>query len=222
MQSAVHGMDDRVVADALTEQCSAYLGVALLPASLTDGELRRLDRLGFRGCVFQLGRTLGRTLAPDRVDRGNLGPRPPARRQRLASADPYGRLSARGDGAGFGAFTGPRRHRSYWSDRPGPGVPQAAFQHLLRLLRQDRLWVKVSGCDRITRTGPPYVDALPFARKLVGEFPDRVLQGTDWPPIPTIQTPSLMMARWSTSSPRWPPRRNYFRSQRKSAAALRP
>jgi 2-pyrone-4,6-dicarboxylate lactonase len=41
--------------------------------------------------------------------------------------------------------------------------------------------VKVSGCDRITRAGPPYADATPFARKLVAEFPDRVVWGTDWP-----------------------------------------
>ena len=29
--------------------------------------------------------------------------------------------------------------------------------------------------------GPPYADAIPFARKLVAEFGDRVVWGTDWP-----------------------------------------
>ena len=29
--------------------------------------------------------------------------------------------------------------------------------------------------------GPPYADAVPFARKLVTEFTDRVVWGTDWP-----------------------------------------
>ena len=53
----------------------------------------------------------------------------------------------------------------------GLGLEQAPFQSLWRLLQDDRFWVKVSGCDRITRTGPPYGDALPFARKLVAEFP---------------------------------------------------
>jgi hypothetical protein len=37
----------------------------------------------------------------------------------------------------------------------GLGLGQAAFQHLLHLPEHDRFWVKVSGCDRITRTGPP-------------------------------------------------------------------
>ena len=29
--------------------------------------------------------------------------------------------------------------------------------------------------------GPPYADAIPFARTLVEKFPDRVVWGTDWP-----------------------------------------
>ena len=45
----------------------------------------------------------------------------------------------------------------------------------------------------ITRQGPPYADAQPFARKLVAEFGDRVVWGNDWPhpnhagPIPDEQ-----------------------------------
>ncbi len=43
------------------------------------------------------------------------------------------------------------------------------------------VWVKVSGCDRISKAGPPYADAVPFARALVAEFGDRIIWGTDWP-----------------------------------------
>jgi 2-pyrone-4,6-dicarboxylate lactonase len=60
-------------------------------------------------------------------------------------------------------------------------LEQAPFAQLLRLMGNDKFWVKVSGCDRITRAGPPYADAVLFARKLVTEFPDRVVWGTDWP-----------------------------------------
>jgi 2-pyrone-4,6-dicarboxylate lactonase len=52
---------------------------------------------------------------------------------------------------------------------------------LLRLLDDRNVWVKVSGCDRATRQGPPYADAMPFARKLVAEAGDRVVWGLDWP-----------------------------------------
>jgi 2-pyrone-4,6-dicarboxylate lactonase len=43
------------------------------------------------------------------------------------------------------------------------------------------VWVKVSGAERISRTGPPYADAVPFARALIEDAPDRVLWGSDWP-----------------------------------------
>jgi 2-pyrone-4,6-dicarboxylate lactonase len=37
VQSAVHGMDNRVLEGALAEKRGAYLGVALLPPSVADG-----------------------------------------------------------------------------------------------------------------------------------------------------------------------------------------
>ena len=34
----------------------------------------------------------------------------------------------------------------------------------------------------VSRSGPPgYDDVVPFARRIVEAFPDRVLWGTDWP-----------------------------------------
>ena len=41
--------------------------------------------------------------------------------------------------------------------------------------------MKVSGAERISRESAPWGDAVPFARKLVAEFGDRTLWGTDWP-----------------------------------------
>jgi 2-pyrone-4,6-dicarboxylate lactonase len=52
-------------------------------------------------------------------------------------------------------------------------------------MEDPKFWVKVSGADRATRQnprfGPPYADAVPFARKLVAEFGDRCVWGTDFP-----------------------------------------
>ena len=57
------------------------------------------------------------------------------------------------------------------------------FAQFLRLMRErDNVWAKVSCPERISVSGPPaYDDAVPFARRVVEEFPDRVLWGTDWP-----------------------------------------
>ena len=61
------------------------------------------------------------------------------------------------------------------------GLDQPNFQALLRLLDDRNVWVKVSGADRITRQGPPYADAVPFARKLLDIAGDRAVWGLDWP-----------------------------------------
>jgi predicted TIM-barrel fold metal-dependent hydrolase len=62
------------------------------------------------------------------------------------------------------------------------GIDQAPFQALLeKLASSDRFWVKISGCERISLAGPPFVDAVPFARACVSAAPDRVIWGTDWP-----------------------------------------
>jgi 2-pyrone-4,6-dicarboxylate lactonase len=47
----------------------------------------------------------------------------------------------------------------------------------------ENVWSKVSCPERISIDGPNkgYQDVVPFARKVVESFPDRVLWGTDWP-----------------------------------------
>jgi predicted TIM-barrel fold metal-dependent hydrolase len=62
------------------------------------------------------------------------------------------------------------------------GVGQAPFQALLRELRSnDTLWVKVSGSERISAAGPPFVDSAAFGAACVAAAPERCVWGTDWP-----------------------------------------
>jgi 2-pyrone-4,6-dicarboxylate lactonase len=177
VQSAVHGTDNRVVEDALLAKGGAYLGIALLPITVADAELRRLDRLGFRGVRFNFMKHLQQAASIEEVI--GLGSR---------LADIGWHLQIHMESTLIESMT-PILKRSVvpvvidhiGRIDAGLGLEQAPFQSLRRLVENDGFWVKVSGCDRITRTGPPYADALPFARQLVAEFPDRVLWGTDWP-----------------------------------------
>jgi 2-pyrone-4,6-dicarboxylate lactonase len=61
------------------------------------------------------------------------------------------------------------------------GLNDPAFQKLLKVMQGKSVHVKVSGSERISRQASPWKDAAPFSRKLVSEFPERVLWGTDWP-----------------------------------------
>jgi 2-pyrone-4,6-dicarboxylate lactonase len=177
VQTATHGMDLRVTEDALAAKGGTYLGVALLPTDVADAELRRLDRLGFRGVRYNFMPHLHQSDTLDQVMA--LTPR---------LADIGWHLQIHMDGS-FIADMAPVLERApvpvvidhIGRVDAGLGLEQPPFQRLLRMMQSDKVWIKVSGMDRISRTGPPYADAVPFARKLVSECPDRVLWGTDWP-----------------------------------------
>ena len=63
------------------------------------------------------------------------------------------------------------------------------FELFLQLMRDHRhIWSKVSGTERLSKSGPPgYHDVMPFSRRVVESFPDRVLWGSDWP-HPNLKT----------------------------------
>jgi 2-pyrone-4,6-dicarboxylate lactonase len=80
--------------------------------------------------------------------------------------------------------------------RPDVGKPidGPEFALFLKFLHQHHnVWSKVSCPERLSLTGPKalqgeqaadrplYGDVVPFARRVVEAFPDRVLWGTDWP-----------------------------------------
>jgi len=177
VHTATHGMDLRATEDAVAAKGGTYLGVALLPTDVAAAELRRLDKLGFRGVRYNFMPHLHQSDSIDQVLA--LAPR---------LADVGWHLQIHLDGS-YIADMGPVLAKSpvpvvidhVGRVDAGQGLDQPAFQHLLRLMGSGKFWMKVSGIDRITKIGPPYADAIPFARKLVEEFPDRVVWGTDWP-----------------------------------------
>ena len=62
------------------------------------------------------------------------------------------------------------------------GVDHPDFQRFLGLMAEnDNIWTKATCPERLTVSGPPYADVVPYARTVVERFPDRVLWGTDWP-----------------------------------------
>jgi len=177
VQSTCHGFDNRVVADAIKAKQGAYCGIALAPPSVGDRELARLDGLGFRGVRFNFMQHLGagakmedvialtRRLAPlgwhlqVHFESSLLGSLAPWLRKSAVPVviDHMGRVDA------------------------SRGLDQPDFRALLDLMSDARFMVKVSGAERCSRQAPPYGDAVPFARKLVAEFGERALWGTDWP-----------------------------------------
>jgi 2-pyrone-4,6-dicarboxylate lactonase len=176
VQPNCYGYDNAVTMDAVAATGGAYRGIALVPVDVSDQELRRLDANGIRGARFHFMK--GRSGAsPDEVI---------AFGKRLADFGWH--LQAQMD-AGRIVELSPILKRSacpVMIDHMGRidaslGLEQVPYRALLELMQNENVWVKVGGIDRATRQGPPYADAVPFARRFVEEFGDRVVWGTDWP-----------------------------------------
>jgi len=69
------------------------------------------------------------------------------------------------------------------------GLKNKGFQDMLRLLRESKAWVKLSGAYRITdEVYAPYRDVIPFAKEIIKANEDRVVWASDWP-HPSICVP---------------------------------
>jgi len=176
VQSAAHGFDNSAAADLLAANKN-YRGIALAPAATPTVELKQLDKLGFRGVRFHYMDHLGKG---DRIEEVL------AMATRLAAIGWH--LQIHMDGSRIAELT-PALMRSpvpVVIDHMGridasKGLDHADFKALVELLRAKHVWVKVSGSERISKQRAPWKDAVPFARKLVAEFGQRAVWGTDWP-----------------------------------------
>ena len=177
VQSAVHGFDNSAAADLLAERKGKYFGVALVPVNADMSELKKLHEQGFRGVRFNFVQHLGG--GPAIADVLKLS-------SKLASLGWHLQLHVE---PSMIVKMAPELKLSpvpVVIDHMGRidasrGLDQPDFKHLLKLLEDKRVWVKVSGLERASRQGAPYSDAVPFARKLVAEVGERCVWGSDWP-----------------------------------------
>jgi 2-pyrone-4,6-dicarboxylate lactonase len=179
VQATCHGTDNRAVVDALAGSGGRARGVATVQADVTDAQLEALDAAGVRGVRFNFVKRLVDTTSPE------------------ALAGIAARIAPLGWHVViyFEAVDLPELYAFFASlptivvvdhmGRPDVSRPVGGeeFELFVRLMHErPNLWSKVSCPDRLSKIGPPgYDDVVPFARRLVETFPDRVLWGTDWP-----------------------------------------
>ncbi|MGW0892872.1 amidohydrolase family protein [Saccharopolyspora sp. NPDC002578] len=185
VQATCHGKDNSALVDALRAADGRARGVATVDADVTPGELERLHAAGVRGVRFNFVKRLV-DAAPTRALRTIA--------EKIAPLGWHVVLY-------FEAEDLPA-HEEFFLSLPVPivvdhlGRPDVSkdpagpeFTGFLDFAARSGAWVKVSCPERLSRTGPPaldgerhaYADVVPFARRVVAAFPDRVLWGTDWP-----------------------------------------
>jgi 2-pyrone-4,6-dicarboxylate lactonase len=190
VQATCHGADNRAMVDALVHSGGKARGVATVRRSITDQELRDLHAAGVRGVRFNFVRRL-----VDFTPRDEL-------MEIAARIAPLGwhvviyfeAVDLPGLWDFFTAISDDLATTIVVDHMGRPDVslpvngPQ--FELFVKFMRDHpNVWSKVSCPERLSVTGPEalngeqaaYRDVVPFARRIVETFPDRVLWGTDWP-----------------------------------------
>jgi 2-pyrone-4,6-dicarboxylate lactonase len=180
VQATCHGADNNAMVDALLASNGLARGVATIKEDISDAELDRLHAAGVRGVRFNFVKRLVDALPFDSLKRIA---------ERIVKRDWHIVIY-------FESQDLPELYDFFTSlptilvvDHMGrPDVTKSVegedFALFLKFMREnENVWSKVSCPERISIDGPNkgYQDVVPFARKVVESFPDRVLWGTDWP-----------------------------------------
>ena len=186
VQATCHGADNRALVDALLHSQGKARGVATVKRSISDAELLTLHQAGVRGVRFNFVKRLVDFTPKDEL------------------MEIAGRIAQLGWHVViyFEAVDLPELWDFFSAlpttvvvdhmGRPDLSLPVDGPQFALfeRFMREHaNVWSKVSCPERLSLSGPKalngeqaaYRDVVPFARRIVEQFPDRVLWGTDWP-----------------------------------------
>ena len=178
VQASCHSKDNRAMVDAIESSNGKAKGVAFVGEEVTDDELKWMDRAGVRGVRFNFIKRLVDFTPRDVLERIAARVAPLGwhvvvyfEMADLAELEPF--FTSLPTGVVVDHMGRPEVKK---------GLDHPDFQRFLRMMDKDKnFWSKVSCPERLTVAGPPYDDVVPFARKIVESFPDRVLWGTDWP-----------------------------------------
>ncbi len=179
VQATCHGADNRALVDALLAAGGRARGVATIRPGVSRPELADLHAAGVRGIRFNFVRRLADP-KPDGYYRGladlvaEFGWHIVVYFEAPDLAERWGLFTSLPTDVVVDHMGRPD------VTQPVDGPDFSLFQRFMR--ENGNAWCKVSGPERLSRSGPPeYADVVPFARLLVETFPDRVLWGTDWP-----------------------------------------
>lgn len=178
VQASCHGTDNSAMLDAIASSKGAWRGVAMVAKNVSQVELQRLHSGGVRGLRYNFVRHLGGTPELDVVE---------GMAARIAPMGWHLQLHLDADGITEQRSFLRKLAIPFIIDHMGrvsarQGLDQPAFRQLLELMKDNKhAWVKVSGPERVSASGKPFHDAIPFMRALAAAAPDRVLWGTDFP-----------------------------------------
>ena len=173
---STYGTDNRVTLDAIAQIGPTARGVAVVDATVTDAELKRLNGLGIRGIRFNLvqaGATTAEMIEPLSRRVNDLGwhIQIHMKGEQIAGIeDLLLRVPSPIVFDHLGRLAQPNA-----LDNPG-------FKTISKLIDKGRTWVKLSGAYQDSKVGPPtYSDTVAVARAYIKAAPERMVWASDWP-----------------------------------------
>ena len=179
VQATCHGSDNSALLDVLERSEGRARGVVTVKPDISAEELQRMHDLGVRGVRFNYVKRLVDP-KPDEYYREIIEKIRPLGWHVVLYFEPAD-LKEKKDF--FTSLNIPLVIDHMGRPDVTKPVDGDEFEMFLDFMRENpNVWCKVSCPDRLTASGSPeYADVVPFAKKIVEEFPDRVLWGTDWP-----------------------------------------
>lgn len=177
VHASCHGSDMRVTLDAIARSKGAYRGTAIIDEKITEKDFQRMHDGGIRAVRFNFVKHLGGR--PDMAFFDKTVQRVKAMGWHLILHLDASDLVEFQDL--FGRIPVPMVIDHMGRVKAAGGLEQEPFRILLSSLRNENIWVKVCGAERVSSMGPPFADAVPFAQALIAAAPERILWGTDWP-----------------------------------------
>ena len=178
VQATCHGKDNSAVVDACRAGGDLARGIASVGADITHEELAKMHDAGVRGVRFNFVK-------------------------RLVDATPKEAFIAIAEkiqefGWSIVVYFEARdleELEPFLKQLPGivvvdhlgrpdvtKGVNHPDFTRFIDFMtKNENIWTKVTCPERLTATGAPYDEVVPYYQAIVDRFEDRVLWGTDWP-----------------------------------------
>ncbi len=194
VQATCHGVDNRAMVNALMHSNGKARGIATVKRTVTDHELQGMHHAGVRGVRFNFVKRLVDFTPKDELMEiaariAPLGWHVVIYFEAIDLPELWNFFTAVHDEIGAPIVVDHMGRPDVSKPIDGP-----EFELFVKFMREHpNVWSKVSCPERLSVSGPPalpgqtsgeqpaYRDVIPFARRIVETFPDRVLWGTDWP-----------------------------------------
>ena len=181
VQPSVYGTDNRAMLAALSSNPNKFRGVAVINPHISDTELETLHHAGVRGIRCNVVDVADKSAGLPMDELKTIAQRIKPlgwHLELLAHVNEFPDLARTFINFPVDLVFG---HFGYCHAKYG--VHNKGFQGLLELLKENKVWVKMTGPYRICDGDFPYTDMRPLNDEVIKANSKRLIWGSDWPHV---------------------------------------